>query len=207
MMEGMSFWAIEEKTGDSWIWRKLLYLRPLAEWFVRCTLGNGTAARFWFDHWTPLGPLIKCSGISGPSELGLPSHSCVASASTNYGWRLRAARSTNALELQMYLTTIEIPIASHCEDEYFWHTTDGYFDCFVNAQSTWNDLRPHDTQKDWAKKIWFKGATPRHAFTMWVAKLDRLPTRQRLASWGLTIPSSCCICSKMDESRASLPHV
>ncbi|XP_020870158.1 uncharacterized protein LOC110225250 [Arabidopsis lyrata subsp. lyrata] len=39
---------------------------------------------------------------------------------------------------------------------------------------------------------------------MWVAHLNRLPTRVRLVSWGLNIPSSCCLCSVMEETREHL---
>ncbi|XP_048594252.1 uncharacterized protein LOC125577188 [Brassica napus] len=39
---------------------------------------------------------------------------------------------------------------------------------------------------------------------MWVANLDRLPTRVRLASWGLQIPTTCCLCSSEPETRDHL---
>lgn len=32
----------------------------------------------------------------------------------------------------------------------------------------------------------------------------RLPTRTRLASWGMLIPTVCCLCSTSDESRDHL---
>ncbi|CAL9232424.1 unnamed protein product [Arabidopsis halleri] len=36
---------------------------------------------------------------------------------------------------------------------------------------------------------------------MWVAQLNRLPTRARLASWGLEFTTDCCLCSEFVESR------
>lgn len=39
---------------------------------------------------------------------------------------------------------------------------------------------------------------------MWIAQLDRLPTRTRIASWGITIEITCCLCSVYDESRDHL---
>jgi hypothetical protein len=56
----------------------------------------------------------------------------------------------------------------------------------------------------WASSIWFKGAIPKHAFNMWVAQLNRLPTRQRLASWGMNISTTCCLCSASTETRDHL---
>lgn len=52
--------------------------------------------------------------------------------------------------------------------------------------------------------MWFKGAVPRHAFTMWVAQQDRLPTRARLARWGFQVSSSCCLCNVYEENRDHL---
>ncbi|KAL1214985.1 hypothetical protein V5N11_011501 [Cardamine amara subsp. amara] len=176
-----------------------ILLRHLATKFIHYNLGNGLTASLWHDHWAPQGPLIIVFGLSGPRKLGIPSHSTVASACTPLGWRLRPARSNTALELQMYLTTIEVPLHSGPDDEFFWFTSEREFSSF-NAQSTWNDLRPRDSTKDWTPKIWFKGATPRHAFNMWIVHLDRLPTRQRLLAWGLHITSECCLCSTHEES-------
>lgn len=39
---------------------------------------------------------------------------------------------------------------------------------------------------------------------MWVAQLNRLPTKDRLVSWGLQIPSSCPLCSVFEENREHL---
>ncbi|KAL1191306.1 hypothetical protein V5N11_008307 [Cardamine amara subsp. amara] len=73
-----------------------------------------------------------------------------------------------------------------------------------SSSKTWECLRPHESSKDWFSAVWFKGAIPKHAFLMWISTLDRLPTRTRLASWGMQIPSTCCLCSVFDETRDHL---
>ncbi|CAG7864381.1 unnamed protein product [Brassica rapa] len=30
---------------------------------------------------------------------------------------------------------------------------------------------------------------------MWLATLNRLPTKMRLASWGLNVQTTCCFCN------------
>lgn len=50
----------------------------------------------------------------------------------------------------------------------------------------------------------FKGNTPKHAFTMWTAHLDNLPTRARLAAWGMLTPTSWCLCMGFDKNRDHL---
>ncbi|KAG2298228.1 hypothetical protein Bca52824_034700 [Brassica carinata] len=65
-------------------------------------------------------------------------------------------------------------------------------------------LTPRSAVKDWAKLIWFSGAIPRQAFNMWLANLNRLPTKVRMASWGLNVQTACCFCSNHEESREHL---
>ena len=62
-------------------------------------------------------------------------------------------------------------------------------------------LRPRENVKDWVNVVWFKGSVLKHAFAMWVANWDRLPTRERLASWGLPITTTCPFCSRDNETR------
>ena len=62
-------------------------------------------------------------------------------------------------------------------------------------------LRHHKTPQGWEKKVWYRGHIPSHAFLMWVAQLDRLPTRTLIASWGQQLDTSYCICKKFPERR------
>ncbi|XP_013739251.1 uncharacterized protein LOC106442065 [Brassica napus] len=39
---------------------------------------------------------------------------------------------------------------------------------------------------------------------MWIANYDRLPTRSRLAAWGLHISPTCPLCSRSDETMDHL---
>lgn len=39
---------------------------------------------------------------------------------------------------------------------------------------------------------------------MWIANYDRLPTRSRLAAWGLQVSPTCPLCSTYDETRDHL---
>lgn len=65
-------------------------------------------------------------------------------------------------------------------------------------------MRPRAEVKDWADLIWFKGNIHKHAFTMWVANYNRLPTRIRLAAWGMNVPRECCLCASEEETRDHL---
>ncbi|CAG7879221.1 unnamed protein product [Brassica rapa] len=88
-------------------------------------------------------------------------------------------------------------------DFYSW-TIEGVKQQSFSSSKTWSVLRERQQTCPWFNAVWFKGHTPKHAFNMWVAVQNRLPTRTRLASWGMLIPTVCCLCSTSDESRDHL---
>ncbi|XP_024007926.1 uncharacterized protein LOC112083935 [Eutrema salsugineum] len=96
-----------------------------------------------------------------------------------------------------------LPSNSVEEDVFSW-VVDGKKCNGFSAAHTWSSLRPCQPTKSWFNSIWFKGAIPKHAFLMWIAQLNRLPTRIRLASWGMSVPTDCCLCSAVAENRDHL---
>ncbi|CAA7054990.1 unnamed protein product, partial [Microthlaspi erraticum] len=148
-----NFWMQSESNSQSWTWRSLLRLRPLAGKFLRCTLA--------------------------------------------------APRSERALALHIFLSTIALPLDPLKCDSYHWYVKDQNCHGF-SAAKTWEIVRPREAEKSWSASVWFKGATPRNAFTMWIATLDRLPVRSRLVAWGLQVSPVCVLCSSQPESRDHL---
>lgn len=199
-LRGENFWSVKESSRYSWIWNSLLKLRPLAETFIRCNVGNGRNTSFWYDFWTSLGPIIKSLGTNGPRDLRLPLNCSVAATANGEGWSLPAPRSDAALSLHIHLTIVQHPHSSLAEDYYSWEMDDSN-SRFYSSAKTWGAIRPRNVTQDWVNSVWFKGNVLKHAFNMWVAHLDRLPTRQRLSSWGMNIPTYCCLCSASEESR------
>lgn len=181
----------------------ILGLRKLAERFLFSVVGNGSSTSFWFDVWTPQGPLLSFLGESGPRSLCIPLSAKVADACSGVGWKLPPPRSDQALALHTHLTTISLPSASPVEDSFQW-VVDGHVCQGFSSSRTWEALRPRQDKKRWTKSVWFKGAIPKHAFNMWVSHLNRLPTRQRLVAWGICASADCCLCASHIESRDHL---
>lgn len=202
-MKDENLWSLDVEKTTSSTWKALLSLRGLAAQFIRAKIGNGQRISFWFDHWTPLGPLIHRFGDLGPRELSISISATVSEACTQSGWLLRGARSPAAEELQTYLTSIPLPTLSPKDDYYAWEIEGTELNTF-STRKTWNVVRNREEEKDWTRNIWFKGHVPRQAFTAWIAHQDRLPTRTRLISWGMNISSSCCLCNRVDETRTHL---
>ncbi|XP_010524744.1 PREDICTED: uncharacterized protein LOC104802714 [Tarenaya hassleriana] len=195
------FWDTPVTTNVSYTFRKLLKLRDLARKFIRVKLGDGRKASFWFDSWTDLGPLITFVGDMGPRLLQTSRQACVHDATTNRSWRLPPARSERVLELQMRMSTIDPPAEDEGEDEYLWRQKSGEFGTCFRSASTRYLLRPVNSQVPWYSLVWFKGAIPRMAFILWQAFQNRLPTKDRLVSWGMQISTSCILCNLEQESH------
>ncbi|CAH2071404.1 unnamed protein product, partial [Thlaspi arvense] len=73
-----------------------------------------------------------------------------------------------------------------------------------SSSKTWVSLHPSPPTVSWFKSVWFKYRIPKHAFFAWVTIQDRLPTRDRLRSWGLNVPPGCLLCSTGTENRSHL---
>lgn len=202
-LSSKSFWEIDEKANDSWTWKGLLKLRPLARQFIRGVLGNGLKLSFWFDSWSPFGPLLTYFGRAGPWRLRVPLNAKIADIVDSNGWKLPPPRTEEALNLQIHLTTLRLPSLTDPNDVYEWVSERNGSNQYSSANA-WDSLRPRRDKQQWADLIWYKGYIPKFAFTMWVANYNRLPTRSRLASWGMLVPPDCCLCSTMDETRDHL---
>lgn len=198
-----SFWSIEPSNCDSWAWKRLLKLRPLALQFCRLSLGNGMTASFWFDPWSPLGQLYNYIGKTGPRRIWIRIDAVVAEAITGSSWSLPHPRSQQEVDFHSYPTTVSLPLSHDVDDMYEWIAGDSPLS-FFRSSTTWEFLRPRQEEVDWTDVVWFKGAVPKHAFTMWVANYDRLPTRNRLAAWGLPVSTDFPFCSRHIENRDHL---
>ncbi|CAN7019388.1 unnamed protein product, partial [Brassica oleracea var. botrytis] len=70
LLKDSLYWDANEKKG-SWVWRKLLKLRPIAYDCIRYEIRNGEAVYFWFDNWLEMGKLLDITGMLGIDYLGV----------------------------------------------------------------------------------------------------------------------------------------
>lgn len=109
---GRSMWLIDDSPRYSRTVRSMLQLKQELQLFLRCNVGDGNTASFWYDYWTDLGPLILMFGSSGPRSLRIPLNATVSSAVANGNWNLPPARSQDAVTLQIVLSTLQVPTAA-----------------------------------------------------------------------------------------------
>ena len=55
ILQGDSFWDARVGAVGSWVWKKLLQLRPLAKQFLCMEVRDGKPVGFWTDIWLPIG--------------------------------------------------------------------------------------------------------------------------------------------------------
>lgn len=142
-------------------------------------------------------------GDYGSRSLRIPLNARVVEALGVNGWKLPLSRSAPAQAIHDHISTITTPSPATIEDSFDWVVGGVVCQGFSSAR-TWDAIRPRAPELDWAKAVWFKGVVPKHAFNMWISQLDRLPTRQRLASWGHIQSFDCCLCTIETESRDHL---
>lgn len=130
----------------------------------------------------------------------------VADALTSEGWWLARSRSRNPtiMLLKSCLPNAQEIMNSEVDDKYVRRPELGRGNGVFSTSQTWRALHPTQTEVFWHRAVWFAGRIPKHAFISWVAARNRMVTRDRLISWGLTVPASCVLCSVQGESRQYL---
>ncbi|KAG2276627.1 hypothetical protein Bca52824_059182 [Brassica carinata] len=170
---GRSLWLINDSPRFSMTVRSMLQLKQELQGLLRCSIGDGKTTLFWYDYWTELGPLYLLFGPSGPRALRIPLNATVSQAVSNGHWNLPPARSDFAETLQVLLSTIILVR-------------------LCSSRVTWERIRNPNPLVQWHSVVWFKEEIPRCSFISWTAFLGRLQTRDRLISWGLSVPPGCC---------------
>ena len=56
----------------------------------------------------------------------------------------------------------------------------------------------------WNRLIWAAFVVPKHAIIVWMAILNRLPTKDRIKSWLLEVDGMCVPCRSAEETRDHL---
>ncbi|KAG2312978.1 hypothetical protein Bca52824_024535 [Brassica carinata] len=198
------YWSIVDSQRLSPTVRTMIRAKDIVAEFLRCSIGDGRAESFWYDYWTDMGPLIDGFGLRGPRDLRIRLQATVVEASANGDWTLPPARSDVAETLQIVLSTMTPPSPSRGADRFLWRNGDGHFVPKFSAKATWHSIRQTAPTVQWHSMVWFKEEIPRCSFITWMAMLSRLPTKDRLASWGLAVPLQCVLCSSGHESHHHL---
>lgn len=81
-----------------------------------------------------------------------------------------------------------------------WTLNGGRF----SVASVWEALRPHQLKVPWYRVIWSAPSIPKHNLVAWMMVQGRLPTKDRLQSWGMNVDPVCLLCQDKSESIGHL---
>ncbi|XP_009125375.2 uncharacterized protein LOC103850384 [Brassica rapa] len=195
-----SFWSIKENTSSgSWVWKKLLKLRGLAQQFLRKEIRNGECTSFWYGSWSRFGPLIEILGERGPLDLGIPNSFSVAEVK-----RMRRRRNHKVDILNQVEEEIRKLGNQQDEDITLWKHAEGKYMAKFTTSNTWDQIRDTKPICDWSKGVWFSHSTPKYSFMIWVTLKGRLQTTDRMMRWNNSINTECVLCNEESESCAHL---
>lgn len=95
LIRDISFWDVKVRSAGSWVWNRLLKLRPIAQNFLRMEMHNGNSIRFWSDLWHLMGRLIEVIGERRIFKLGIPRCARVRDVIYDNEWCSRHCRDQN----------------------------------------------------------------------------------------------------------------
>ena len=194
-----NYWTTPTRQSYSWLVNKLLKLKSVVFPLIKLRLQNGETTRFWSDNWTPFGDLRTYLSATN-SRMGISLDATVSSLLVDGTWSLPPARSEAQVELYSYLTTIQL---APTQDYYEWEINGQVYTSYKTGQ-LYDYLCEPRPDVFWHKAVWISRAIPLHNFHAWLVVQNRIPTRDRLISWGLQVPSLCLLCNQTDESRDHL---
>ncbi|CAL9215493.1 unnamed protein product [Arabidopsis halleri] len=199
-----NYWLMDSSSRLSWNIRKMLDVKSTFQTLIKCQVRDGLKASFWFDPWTDLGPLIELFGQLGPRELRISRDATVSEATREGHWYFPNARSLQAEQLQVCLSSVAPPSPLRGPDWYQWKQPTGTYTEKFSSKGTWMQIRHISPHVAWHKAVWFKESVPRFSFIHWLASHERLTTRDRLLQWGMNVPPACVLCTTGLDSHAHL---
>lgn len=135
-------WTMSVPTDCSWIWRKVLQLRPHTKQFLSYKLGNGLQTSLWFDPWWQNICLASNNQDAIISQTSLSQSTMVHSLISTGSWILPIPRATihhPHAGLTNWLTTFNYPAFDlGKEDSILW---DGVDIRKIKTWYIWDSLR------------------------------------------------------------------
>lgn len=134
---------------------------------------------------------------------GICTLASVSQVIANGSWLLPRGRHPVILLLRACLPATPPTLSPLDSDFYLWRNSLSDAPGNFSSSKTWASLHPHSSEQvSWFKSVWFSQRIPKHAFILWVTLRDRLTTRDRLRSWGLSVPGNCLLCSSALETKS-----
>ena len=199
------FWLMTVPTDCSWIWRRVLGLRQLALRFLRFHIGNGLATSLWFDPWFEHSCLARSSMDSILTLTAFPSTATVSNLLSSRGWCLPSPnrrRHHISARFSHWVAHFDFPTFDLSKQDHI--SWDSVSLAKLKTSHIWNSIRVSGQPVAWHSAVWHRLQVLRHSHFCWLMCLGRVSSKARLASFGLSVDTSCLFCVGGIETAAHL---
>ena len=188
------------RKGSLWMWRKILKCREVAKKLYRVEIKNGRKTSFWYESWSPLGCLKDLLCDRGYIDMGISISAMVCECSRH---RRRFHRNPIFNRVEESIDRYKANITEE-EDVSLWGNGKGDYKNRFSSKETWQATRVQYQSCYWYKMVWFKHATPKFSFVLWMAMNKRLSTGEEMSNWGGSVDTTCVFCRDPMETLAHL---
>ncbi|XP_071708750.1 uncharacterized protein [Rutidosis leptorrhynchoides] len=101
------------------------------------------------------------------------------------------------------LFSINVHVLQDNEDDVCRLSNDGSISRYQTSKA-WVNLRENKPKVSWYHVIWFKQATPKHDFVLWLVIQNRLVTQDKLQKWYPNLQLKCVLCDLEVDSHKHL---
>ncbi|KAJ9536738.1 hypothetical protein OSB04_un000123 [Centaurea solstitialis] len=195
------FWTAKRTTWWSWLLSKLMTLRPDIRRFVKVSIGDGSTTNAWEDAWLDCGHLADFVSYRFIHASGFSQTTTVRQLLDTFhdGWP-----DTWNTRFPV-LTNLTLPSIRPNELDTVRWESDGQGDGVFSIQRAYTSFMGALPVVPWWRSVWFKCHIPKHAFCLWTACLNRLPTQDRMATWKEEPPDlKCSLCGITNDSHDHL---
>lgn len=96
-----------------------------------------------------------------------------------------------------------VPLISEDVDRTLWVDINGKLTNY-STKVAWESLRDNWPKVGWSNVVWFSQCTPKHAFILWLAVLNKLLTQDRMLVWHQRDVLKCSVCNSCVDSHQHL---
>ncbi|XP_071708751.1 uncharacterized protein [Rutidosis leptorrhynchoides] len=153
----------------------------------------------WFDKWSSIGSLDRVVNRRDKYQARLSDDLKVAQIIQNNSWIWHDEWKIKYPSL----FSINVHVLQDNEDDVCWLSNDGSISRYQTSKA-WVNLRENKPKVSWYHVIWFKQATPKHAFVLWLVIQNRLVTQDKLQKWYPNLQLKCVLCDLEVDSHKHL---
>ncbi|KAJ9539891.1 hypothetical protein OSB04_026397 [Centaurea solstitialis] len=196
-----NFWIVRKTNAWSRVLRKMMDLRSAIRPHVISRIGDGRTTHAWEDTWLQCGPLVSMITYRHIHRSGFNTSTTVR----DFLDHIDGAWPADWLDRWPNLVLSTLPVTvDDTSDTVLWQSRNNGMVAFTVSMA-YESLDSVHAMVPWTTSVWFPGHIPKHAFCLWLACHNRLPTQDRLILWKQEPPDwKCSLCGSCLDSHQHL---